>query len=126
MRAIPTVLHTGDMEPITVVDIPAEAVRMLHGGGEVRFLMPGPESRALPNGRLTPEEVESVVASGCPMVVIHADKLGSDDGTCAWVYISDDSALTIPPGFLPGQREQVRQLEELAYRRGLYDGRAGK
>ena len=86
------VLHTPAMEPITVVEMPAEALMMMHEHGTIHA--------RLPDGGTV--EIEAV-------------EVNALDGK-AWVYITSDEALSLPAGFLPGQRALVWERDRLMRR----------
>lgn len=101
-RRVATVLHTREMEPITVVEMPVESLLHAQQHGSCRVVT-GPT----PPGGKHP-----------PTLTITARRVRG-----GWVYLADDEALALPAAFLPGQRKLLRLRERATYLRGVMDGR---
>lgn len=98
------VLHTEDLEPITVIDLPLWLLEQIERNGTVRVAVKRP---------LTVDFIEKVAVGtveGPDTVTIEAKRLRWADGSVKPIYTTKDEilALTLKPAWLPGQLAQVQ------------------
>lgn len=85
------VLHTLNLEPITVVDLPMEAYKVLSTTGHIRLEVNGDKARSISVYR------KEVIFKGIDT---------------AYIFIADNEelALTLTPAFLTGQVYAIQRL----------------
>jgi hypothetical protein len=103
------ILYTHDFEPITVVDLPHWLLEAVEREGAVKVAVKRP---------ITPDFIEKVAVGsveGPETVTIQARRLRWPDGTVKPIYVTNDEvlALTLKPEWLPGQRMQVQNFQEV-------------
>lgn len=101
-----------DMEPITVMDIPTWAQKMLVSGERVHFVPP-------PEPIFTPYRQGEPVKMQIQYVTIWAESVVRRGNRHLLLFTSNDElAMKLKAGFLPGQRNAVQEK----YRAGLEQG----
>lgn len=108
-----TVLYTHDLIPITVLDLPAKAMRLIEERGYVRC-------EALEPMPLTVDESRRPYPPRLRVVTITAERF-CRGRTEAWMLFTHDeeSAMRLKAAFLPGQTGEVRAREQRAFAQGL-------
>lgn len=110
----PAVLYTNDMEPVTVVSLPAWAWERLGRGDVIRLeamepLRPGALYGAdWPRLRVVAIRGEVIVMRGKRSLMLFVD--------------DEESALLLKSEFLPGQRREVCHLRDRARATGFLQG----
>lgn len=87
------VLHTANLEPITVVDLPIEAYKALQNSGIVRLDINGDKDISVHVSKMT--------------ISVKGDSVSTEP-----LYIVDNEvlALTLTPAFLTGQVYSIQRL----------------
>lgn len=109
MRAV---LYTFDLEPITVLELPAEAMRYLRKEGAVNLQVIEPLSFGIHLDPSTPVTLK--------YVRIVAEPLRRREHETLMLFTADEeSALLLKAAFLPGQHSAVRERERRAFAKGV-------
>lgn len=104
------VIYTDDLEPITIIDLPIDFLRMGYERRFVRVAVPMPISVMI---ELDPLD------SDCHIVTLVFHKLNKRNkhGQLieSWIITTDDEvlALKLKPGWLPGQRGAINNYERI-------------
>lgn len=113
MRAV---LYADDMEPITVVDLPARAEQYLRERGAVRLAVMLP-LRLSVVAALQPPAMEDLRT-----VEIFAERFVRHGREHRMLFTRDEeSALLLKCAFLPGQQVGLQERERVAFARGFLD-----
>lgn len=113
------VLYADDMEPITVIDLPAMAEGYLNERGMVRLAV------------MLPPMLSVLAASQPPMredlktVTIYAERFIRHGREHMMLFTRDEeSALLLKCAFLPGQQAGLQERERTAFARGFLEALA--
>lgn len=109
MRAV---LYTFDLEPITVLELPADAVRYLRKGGAVSLAVMEPISFDFdfdPSTRVTMRQVR----------IVAEPWRRREHETLVLFTADEESALLLKAAFLPGQHSAVHEREKRAFAHGV-------
>jgi hypothetical protein len=108
------VLYADDMEPITVIDLPAFAEEFLSERGAVLIAVPQPISFA-------PQRCQSMQPH-MPIVTIIAERFVRRGQEHMMLFTHDEeSALLLKCAFLPGQQAGLQERDRKAFARGFLD-----
>jgi hypothetical protein len=108
------VLYADDMEPITVIDLPAFAEEFLSERGVVRIAVQPPIS-------FTPQECQSMPPH-MPIVTIISERFIRRGQKHMMLFTNDEeSALLLKCAFLPGQQAGLQERDRKAFARGFLD-----
>lgn len=120
--SLPIIIHTRQMEPLTVVALRPDYLQKLREEGAVRLAVMG-EPRFLRQGEPLPDKMEMRAVT---LFAVRVRTGFGDAGLTAVVNPEDEAdALRLPSTFLPGQRRHVQLLERSAFLRGVIKSRLG-
>lgn len=109
MRAV---LYTYDLEPITIIDVPQEAMDYLRERGIVRIPVPTFPKASFPLSSPIPTEVK--------IVTIRAEKFVFGDQETMMLFTRDEeTALQMKATFLPGQLGAIQDLQRNVFAYGF-------
>jgi hypothetical protein len=103
------VLHTRDLEPITVVEMAPHLLDLLHKGDHVSLPMYFP---------CDPSDLEDNAHECMRTVAVHAQRVCLPTGGKSFLYLSNDLALGLKSSLLPGQIRTERAERDRAFYRG--------
>ena len=113
------VLYADDMEPITVIDLPAMAERYLKERGMVRLAV------MLPMMFLVLAEQQPLARDSLKTVAIFAERIVRRGREHMMLFTRDEeSALLLKCAFLPGQQAGLQKREREAFVRGFLEALA--
>ena len=108
------VLYADDMEPITVIDMPAPAERYLNEHGMVRLAVMLPQMLSVLAAQHPPER------GSMKIVNIVAERLVRHGCEHMMLFTRDEeSALLLKCAFLPGQQAGLQERERKEFVRGF-------
>ena len=108
------VLYAHDMEPITVIDLPALAERYLNERGTVRLAVQLPMMLSFMAAQQAP------VRDYCKTVTIFSERFIRRGCEHMMLFTRDEeSALLLKCAFLPGQQAGLQEHERDAFARGF-------
>jgi hypothetical protein len=107
-----TVIYTNDLEPITVVDLSAFAVRHLEKCRTVRLFVMNPV--------VFYEDSDAISIPSGKTVTLYAERFVRN-GTSNWLMFTNDeeSALLLKCAFLAGQQSELNNRERDAFAEGF-------
>lgn len=110
------VLYTDDMEPITVIDLPAMAERYLSERWMARLDVMLPLNLSVLSAAQPP------VRNDLKTVTIYSERFIRHGREHTMLFTSDEeSALLLKCAFLPGQQAGLQERERAAFARGFMD-----
>jgi len=110
------VLYADDMEPITVIDLPAMAEGYLNETGMVRLAVKLPPMLSVMAAQQAP--VHDVLKT----VTIFAERFVRRGREHTMLFTRDEeSALLLKCAFLPGQQSGLQERERAAFAHGFLD-----
>lgn len=113
------VLYADDMEPITVIDLPALAKGYLNERGMVRLAVQLPPMLSVLAAQQAPR------FDGCKTVTIFAERFVRNGREHMMLFTRDEeSALLLKCAFLPGQQAGLQERERTAFARGFLEALA--
>lgn len=113
------VLYADDMEPITVIDLPAMAEKYLNKHGMVKLAVMLPPLISFLAASQTP------IRDNCKTVTIFAEQFVRNGRKHMMLFTRDEeSALLLKCTFLPGQQAGLQERERTSFARGFLDALA--
>lgn len=113
------VLYADDMDPITVIELPAMAERYLNERGMVRLAVMLPPMLSVLAAQHPP------ALGGLKTVEIFAERFIRHGREHMMLFTRDEeSALLLKCAFLPGQQAGLQERERMSFARGFLDALA--
>ena len=113
------VLYADDMEPITVIDLPAMAEEYLNKHNHVQLPVQLPPMLSVRAARQAPAFADFKI------VTIFAERIVRHGREHMMLFTQDEeSALLMKCAFLPGQQAGMQERERTAFARGFLDALA--